>query len=1032
MNLNFAKTKCLSRLFLTVAALLAVLSSWAQESLIDVSGKVVDERNRPLVGVTVVEKDGVRGTTSGVGGDFAFKADPRSTLSVSYMGYLPQEFPAGQVKQLTIVMKESAREIDDVVVVGYAVQKKVNLTGAVATVDMDEVLDGRPVTNLSAGLAGLSAGLYVNQNSGRPNADGATLLVRGRGTLNNASPLVIIDGVEGDLGDVNPQDVESVSVLKDASSSSIYGSRAANGVVLVTTRRGREGRFQLSYNGYVSFAKPSNLLETVSDYADYMEYYNEALANTDKAAKQQYSDAMIRLWRENKNDPAHYPNTDWTKEIFTTGVSHNHDVSFSAGSQRMSLFGSLGYLDNPGIVENSAYKRYSARVNIDARVTKWLTLGMNVSGRTSTADIGSKYMGGLFSAVGTPGIVYRSADGRYGGIENPEENAQVHSPLYIVNNRVGDITGHRLNSRFTARADILKNLSVEGSLNYGYANTLEEETPRYDDLWSFRNNTIVYARSGKTYVRNRNTANKRLLMDAIVRYNTDLTGRLKLNVMAGASQEKFNTRWFEATRYDLLEDRLTVIDGATGDSETGGNAADWVMRSFFGRINLGFDDKYLFEANLRADGSSRFRAGGSRWGVFPSFSVGWRISEERFLKKTDWIDQLKIRASWGALGNNSVGNYEYQSVYDADNYILNNTLVPGLAQLAISNAAITWETTYVTNIGIDFGFFRSRLNGTVDLFDKDTRNILIDLPAPLLVGNAAVPTQNAARVNNRGVELTLRWQDKVGDFSYFIGGNLSWVKNEVTRYKGDEPTIRGANMIREGYPINVQYVLSVDRIVQTDDDLLLVKEMIKNAPKDPATGQAKNPFAAYGTPTYGDFLYKDLNGDGLIDENDRYAVGHGNTPQLLYGIQLGGAWKGIDFSALIQGVEGMKTLWNDRFYQGYIDYGAVVNTRIAEGAWRPGRTDASYPRLLTGTNKMNNVASDFWVEDKSYMRLKNVQIGYTLPQKITSKAGISRLRVYAAGENLWTLTDYKGIDPEVGGTTYPTLKQFMLGINLTF
>ncbi|MCD8174283.1 MAG: TonB-dependent receptor [Alistipes sp.] len=949
------------------------LPAGAQEGLVTVSGRVIDRNGDPLAGVSLAEKGTIRGTSTAVDGYFRLTAAPGGTVSVFYLGYAPREIPVSELDGAVITLDEEARAIDDVVVVGYAVQKKVNLTGAVSALNMGDVTSGRPVTNLSSALSGLSPGLYVNQNTGRPNSDGATLMVRGRGTLNDSSPLVIIDGVEGSLGDVNAHDVESITVLKDASSSAIYGSRAANGVILVTTRQGREGRFTLSYNGYASVTRPPNVIKTVNNYADYMEYYNEALYNTDRSAKQQYSDEMIKLWRDNPGNPDQYPNTDWTREIFDTGLTHNHDLSFSAGSKGMSLYGSLGYLDNPGIVENSAYKRYTARVNVSAQVTGWLKLGINVSGKNGNADMGSKYMGSMFDAIGTPGIIYRAKDGRYGGIENPEENAQTHSPLYLINNRVGTIKGNEVSSRFTAQVSILENLSLEGALNYRYANTLEEETPRYDDLWSFRTNTIVYARNGNTYVRNRNTADKRVMMDVVARYGLEIVPRLSMNLLAGASQEKYKTRWFEATRYDLLEDRLGVINAATGDSATSGTASDWVMHSYFGRVNLAWDDKYLFEANVRADGSSRFAAGSGRWGIFPSFSVGWRMEQEEFLRSHGWLDILKIRASWGSLGNNSVGNYEYQSVYSQSNYILGNSLAEGVARLALANSALTWETTYVTNAGGDFGFFRSRLSGTVDVFDKDTRNILIELPAPLLVGTVSIPTQNSARVRNRGLELSLRWQDTVGEFAYWVGGNVSHVRNKVMKFKGDEANISGTSMIKEGYPINVQYVLAVDRIIQTQDDMMLVQQIIKNAPVDPETGLQKNPFAAFGTPTYGDFLYKDLNSDGIIDENDRYTVGNGNTPLLTYGIQLGGEFRNFDLSVLLQGTQGMKVLWNDNFHMGYINYGGVINRAVAEGAWREGMTDARYPRLLTSTNKINNQPSDFWVENKSYMRLKNIQ-----------------------------------------------------------
>lgn len=1021
------------RSFLLLPLLLLPVLAAAQGKTITIGGKVLDQQGLPIPGVGVLEKGTAHGTVTDEDGAFQLTVAEGAGITFSALGYTPQERPAGGLQDATVILTEEFQSLEGTVVVGYGVQKKANLTGAVSAVDMEEMVSGRPVTNLSAGLSGLSAGLYVNQNSGRPSADGATLLIRGRGTLNSAGPLVIIDGIEGDLASVNPQDVQSISILKDASSSAIYGSRAAGGVVLVTTKAGKEGKFSVSYDGYLSVARPSHMLETVSNYADYMTYYNEALHNTDPSAKPQYSDEMIALWRNNEGNPL-YPNTDWTKEVFQTGLSHNHNLSFSGGTSRISVYGSLNYLHNPGIIENSAYTRFNGRLNARAQVTKFLTMGINVSGKVGKADIGgsSSQMKTLFSNVGMPGMIYRYKDGRYGGIENPEENAQCMSPLYLFNQLQGATDDNTLQTRFYATATLMEGLTLEGSVNYTQSGTRQNYHPEYQDLWSFRMNTIVYARDGKDYVYNSSSAGSRLLMDAIARYNHTFARRLSLGAMLGVSQEKATSESFSAKRYDLIDPSLSVLDAATGSSESSGDKSEWVMRSYFGRINLGWDDKYLFEANLRADGSSRFRKGAKRWGFFPSFSAGWRMEKEGFLKDVSWISQLKLRASWGSLGNNAVDNYASQAVFDKDNYVLGGAVSPGLAILSISNADITWETTYVADVGLDFAFFNSRLTGSFDWYDKDTQNILIDLPAPLLVGNANIPKTNAARVNNRGFDLDLRWRDRIGQVNWYIGGNLAYVRNKVVTYKGDEATISGVNMIKEGYPINVQYVLAVDRILQTEDDMLLVKEMQKNAPIDPVSGQKRNPFSAYGTPQLGDFLYKDLNNDGLIDENDRYAVGSGAVAPWIYGLQAGLDWKGIDFSLMIQGNAGYKVLWMDSFNMGYLNYGSVINTRLATGAWRPGATDATAPRLLTRTNTINNQPSDYWLEDKSYCRLKNIQLGYTLPETLTERVKISRLRFYVSGENLLTFTAYRGIDPEVSGTTYPTLRQITAGINLTF
>jgi TonB-linked SusC/RagA family outer membrane protein len=1016
--------------FIILLMLGAMLPGFAQSSLVRVSGVVVDSDGNRIPGVGVIEKGTDRGTGSGLNGEFSLNVTKGSVIVFSALGYEEQEMPEEKLHDATVVLSESSQFLEETVVVGYGVQKKVNLTGAVSSVNMDEMLGGRPVTSLSSGLAGLSAGLYVNQNSGRPNADGATLLIRGRGTLNNSAPLVIIDGIEGDMSSVNPQDVQSISVLKDASSSSIYGSRAAGGVILITTKTGQAGKISVSYHGYASVEAPSHLLETIHNYADYMGYYNEALHNTDPSAKQQYSDDIIELWRANEGNPL-YPNTDWTKEVFQMGIADRHDLSFSAGTDRMSIFGSLGYLHNPGIVENSAYTRYNARINAQVRANKYLTLGINASGKVGQADIGSSQMKSLFGAVGMPGLIYRYEDGRYGGIENPEENAQCQSPLYLFNQVKGVINDNTTMARFYASAKLLEGLTLDGSVNYTQSVSRQNSHPEFEDLWSFRMNTIVYAKNGNDYAYNSNTTSTRVLTDVILRYNHDFADKLSVGGILGASQEKAVTESFNAKRYSLIASSVSVLNAATGVMETNGNKSDWAMRSFFGRLNLAWEDKYLFEANVRADGSSRFRIG-KRWGIFPSFSLGWRMDKESFLAGAKWVSQLKLRGSWGSLGNNAVGNYEYQSVFNKDNYVLNSGIAQGVAILSISNADITWETTYVTDIGLDFAFLKSRLSGSFDWYLKDTRNILVDLPAPLLVGNASIPTQNAARVSNRGFDLDIRWRDRIGSFNWYFGGNLAYVKNKVETYKGDEATISGSNMIKEGYPINVQYVLAVDRILQTDEDMLLVKQMQKNAPVDPVSGTKKNPFSAYGTPALGDFLYKDLNEDGIIDEKDRYAVGNGNIAPWIFGIQAGFDWKRIDFSLMIQGNAGYKVLWMDDFNMGYLNYGGPINTRLAENAWRPGVTDATAPRLLTRTNAINNQPSDYWVENKSYVRLKNIQIGYSLPESLTAALGVSKVRFYVSAENLLTFTGYHGIDPEVGGTTYPTLKQFVTGINLTF
>ena len=1006
-----------------------------QQQKKQVSGKVVDKDGEAIIGANIVEKGTTNGTVTDVDGRFSLSVGNDAVLQISYIGYLTKELliDKNSNSKVDVVLQEDTQSLEELVVVGYGTQKKINMTGAVESIDVAKVSESRPVTSLSAGLSGLSSGLYVNQGGAQPGSDGATLLIRGQGTLNDSSPLVIIDGMEGNMNNLNPQDVETISILKDAASSSIYGSRAANGVILITTKKGKAGSLKMNYNAFFSSVKPSNLIETVSNYADYMELINEGYKNTDPNAKQIFSQEMIDLWRENeKGDQLKYPNTDWTKEVFQNNLIQNHNLSFSGGTEKIRFYGSVAYLNNPGIIERSTYERFTGRLNLDADIKPWLTLGMNVNGIVGNTDIGTQSISSVFTyaAASSPGMVLRAPDGRYGSKNNPEESSQLNNVLAILNNKDGEIKNKRFTGRLFGALRPIKGLSLEGSFNFNFTDRVESTRPVFNDLWDFLTDQIVESGGGETYVNNTDVQDEFYTMDVVAKYENTLFDKLNYNIMLGASQESY--KWWSLTgrRYDLIDMSLKVLNAAVGDANAWGSADDWAMRSYFTRLNLNWDEKYLFEFNLRRDGSSRFNKT-NRWGTFPSFSGGWRINKEGFMEDIHMIDNLKLRFSWGALGNNSVGNYEYQSLYTDMNYILNNQVIVGFGQSSLANANLTWESTYVSNIGIDFGLLKNKLTGSVDIFDKTTKNILINLPAPLVVGNYSIPKQNSASVRNRGIELSLGWNDRIDDFQYYIGGNFTYIDNKIVKFKGEEKSISDTNLLLEGYPINVQYVLAVDRILQTEEDMAIVQKMIDNAPLD-EDGKKRNPFAAYGKPELGDFLYKDMNNDGIINDDDRYMVGHGTAPRITYGVNMGFDWKNIDFAILIQGNAGLKVHWSDMYYRPVVNWGYQINKEIAEGRWYEGRTDATYPRLLNDSKTINMRPSDFWVQDKSYMRLKNIQLGYTIPKEISGKLSLESARIYGSMENYFTFTKYKGFDPEVSGTNYPTLKQVLFGVNLTF
>ena len=1008
---------------------------------IAITGTVTDDFGESMPGVNVV----VKGTTTGVITD----ADGRYSINVpgadavlvfSFVGFATQEFLVGDQRSINVTLSETTREIEEVVVIGYGTQKRVNLTGAVSSVDMSRMADSRPITNLSAGLAGLAAGVTITQGGGgRPGYDGAIIRVRGQGSLNNSDPLVVLDGVAGvDINDINPQDVESMSVLKDAASSSIYGSRAANGVILITTKQGREGTAKINYSGTVTAQKLAHKINLVSNYADYMELMNEGYRNSGQA--QPFSQGKIDEWRAAGNsDPVKYPNTDWQDEFFQRGWMQDHTLSVTGGKEKIRYFVSGNYLHNPGIVEYSTYNRFSARINLDVDVKPWFKIGLNSYGYRGTEDIGLENYGTIFTMAirATPGICMRAPDGRYGGLNNPEDDMGSQSLLRQLHERKGDRTRNKYFSRFYGQLNPLPGLSIEGSYTYDFTNYHLHQMPVFLPAWNFYDNTIQNSYSGRTSVSINDNKWEKNYLDGIIRYEKDF-GKLNMKAMAGASQESFNYQWFSATKYDLTSGDLTEMSAATMDADASGSYTNWAMRSFFGRLNLNWADKYLLEANLRMDYSSRFAPGKTRRGVFPSFSAGWRINEEDFMRDISWMSSLKLRASYGALGNNAMGgnsnndgNYSYQSFYSNRNYVLNNNTVQvGFAQAALSNSLLTWETTYVSNVGVDFGLLKFKLNGSVDFFVKNTKDILIDLPAPDVRGLASVPRQNVGKVRNTGIEITLSWNDKIGEVGYFVTGNYTYVKNKLTKFKGEESTINAdRTMLLEGKPINVLYMMKVDRLVQTDADLAVVQAMVDKNP---------NAFSSYTRPVKGDYLYQDTDGDGVLTPDDRVIIGNGPNPTSVYSGHFGVNWKGFDFSCLLQGVNDVKSYmayWSSSAYYPNVRSGCIMNKDIMDGRWYEGRTDATFPRLLDYNDSRNRVESDKWVGDRSYLRVKNIQLGYMVPKTVSQKFYVENLRVYVSIDNAWLFTKYPGLDPEsynVEMATYPTVRMTSIGVNLTF
>ena len=1006
-----------------------------------ITGTVFDVDGEPLIGASVKQQGSVQNiTATDFDGKFSLTNIPDScTLVISYIGYSPEKVsvtPDKDVYNVTLFLDQA--ELSEVVVVGYGSQRKIDLTGSVASISSKALRD-RPVTNVSNALAGLAPGLTVTNSGGNtPGFEAQTIRIRGQGTLNDAAPLVVVDGMAGiSLSDINPRDIAGISVLKDAASASIYGSRAANGVILVTTKKGRDRAPRITYNGNVSFETVANRLALVTDYADFMEIQNAGLLANGQAPR--FSQEKIDEWRNDAGkNPTIYPNTDWQDHIYRNpSVVQNHNLSVTGGSQSVNYNFSVGFVDNPGMIYHTNYRRYQLRSNIEAKPRNWLTAGLNVFGYYDTndpssdvaADGGDVIWGsGAFNTV--PGMtLYDPATGLYGGIQNPEEenvsNYNSYRRMWFYKSEF-PIRTWRMVAKAYAVVSPIKGLDIQGSFSYNYWQRKREEQLTDRNLYRFTSDGPVLLREGtvRTYIRRYGYENIYRSSELTASYDFAVS-RLEATVFAGMSQEynKYDADYFR--KYDLIDESLTSLDAATTNAEITGNYTEWAMRSFFGRVNLNWDGKYLLEANFRADGSSRFSPS-KRWGYFPSVSAGWRISEESFMQDSrSWLNQLKVRASYGSLGNNATSSfYMYQSLFASANTVINGNIASGFAQTILANPDLTWERTNMLDFGLDFSFLGGRLSGTFDWYEKRTEGILISLPAPLEHGTSTVPDQNAGKVRNRGFEFDIRWSDRLGNVTYNVGFNAGYVRNTVTQFRGDVSSISGVYKIQEGRPINQIYVLDIDRIVRDQADMDYVQSLVDANPEY---------FATYQRPELGDFLYRDANGDGCLDADDRIEIGNGSLPSLTYGFDISLVWRNFDLAVMFQGVGDYKVYYNNQAFRFVTVMGQSLNKDITDNAWTPQNPyNSIYPILRNNSNGKNNVASTAFVHDASYFRCKNLQLGYTVPRSISQKFSVDRLKVYVSFENLFTITRFPGLDPEVGATVgYPAVRQYSVGIDIS-
>ena len=991
-----------------------------QANTVRIQGTVADTKGEAVIGANIVEKGTTNGIITDYDGKFVLTVAQGATIQVSYIGFLAQEIPIGNQTTFSIVLREDLQSIEEVVVVGYGTQKKVNLTGAISTIN-DKALANRPITNSSQALQGVN-GVYVNQTKGRPGADGTTIRIRGVGTLNENDPLVLVDGIEFPLKDVNPNDIESVSVLKDAASAAIYGNRAANGVVLVKTKTGNKEKIKIDYNGYFGVQRSTFYPDVVSDAVQYMEGKNRAFANEGKPAE--YDDALIAEYKAG-TDPYIYSNTNWFDVMYRNAQIQEHNVRLYGGSEKAMFSLSLGYMDQDGVMLNTGAKKYSFNANVNVAVSDRLNVGANYTGSfwdyresSYTADEGN-------GEGGIMGLLYRGlpmqapylADGSFA-----DQWVRVPGHNFFRNPYALSYEGFRKNKSLRNLLNVNVEYTFPLDIKYkitGAANMLnEEEKYAYPEIFLKHPKTGALAKMGNIPVRSVKQIS-RTAINLTMFHTLSWDKRIdvhEISALGGYSMESFDKGDFNASNQGYLGNDLTELNAGSTAPAVGGTSEPSRLESFFGRLHYGYDDRYLLEANFRYDGSSRFAAG-NRWGFFPSFSGAWRVSQEAFMKDVDWLSNLKIRASWGKLGNQLIGLFSYVNAMTlGKNYSFNNAVVGGSAVTQISDPTITWETTNITDVGLDLGLFDQKFTFEFDWFEKRTNDILRQVNIPSQVGNLTGPYRNIGEVSNKGIELTANYSDNIGDFGYSIGGNITYIKNKVLDIKGN---VYYANLTvtQEGSPINAFYGKLVEGIFQT-------KEEVANHATQSSSTQP------------GDLKYKDLNGDGIIDNNDRTVIGN-SIPKYTYSFTLGASYKGWELSLFFQGVTGVDSYTTGNLAFPYRN-GAGVRPEWLTDSWTPENPNARLPRLTTSTGYPANFeTSDYWVTDASYLRLKNIQLSYNIPHKCLNPIGISKVKVFVNAQNYLTFTNFKLGDPERSITRdglieYPIAKAITGGVNITF
>jgi TonB-linked SusC/RagA family outer membrane protein len=985
---------------------------FAQDTIL--SGKVMEkEKNTPLAGVSIQVKNSPGGVTTDSNGNFSIHVRPGNSLLFTYTGFETAEYTVNKERDITIVMTASLNTMQDVVVVGYGTQRKMDLTGSVSSVSTKE-FSTLPVADAGAAVEGKAAGVQVI-GSGAPGSN-VTFRIRGTGTINDADPLIVVDGVPTDapLNNINPDDIATFDVLKDASAAAIYGSRGANGVILITTKRGKSGKGQLSFNvfrGWQSAAKVVPMLNA----SQFARLNNEMLGNGNQTVNPAFA----------KPDSLG-AGTNWINALFRTAPIQKYTLSYSGGSDKYNYYVSASVQDQQGIVVTTDYKRYTLQFNNEAHVVSWLKFGNNLTltadDKPATGANGSTSYDIRNTLASNPIQPVYNKDGTYSNV--------LGNPLWYgdITNQIG--TAH-VNQNGTKGYNVLGNIFAELSLFPGlkFRTTAGIQAEFYNNrtwapVYNFQPNPQTQA-----YLSQQNNTSLTYLWDNYFTYDKVFAKDHHLTVLAGSSAQNNRYDYMSANIVNFPSSVTQQLNSGTGVANVGGDGSEWALLSFMGRVNYAYQDKYLVTATVRRDGSSRFGKD-NKYGTFPSASVAWRISKENFFKEVTFIDDLKLRAGYGVTGNQNIGNYSFASGLNIAQYNFNNNVVPIVYPLVLPNPDVQWEQVSQSNIGIDASLFRNRINLTVDAYVKNTSRMLVPAVVPVTTGysSTTVPSINAASMQNKGIEITVNTRNLTGAITWNTDFNISFNVNKITSLNDSTPLYvdnYGLNanfgIDQKGHPANEFYGYVTDGIFQAQ------KEVDAHAVQQAGT-------TPYNSTSPGDIRFKDLNNDGVINSGDMTYIGNPN-PKFVYGMNNTFSYKGVDLDIFLQGVYGNKLFNANNIYQESMSTGENQTARTLQ-RWEGAGTGNYMPRAVYGDPNQNSRISTRYIEDGSYLRIKNITLGYTFPGTIVNRLKISTLRVYLSCSNLYTFSHYSGFDPEAGVngvdySVYPVTRTISAGLNFT-